>query len=626
MADHLPHGPVAPHLSSHALARGELARIAFVALAATLVGWHPPALAAQIRWFGWASILAGGYPIFAEAVENLRAGRMTMELSMTLALVCAAAIGEFFTALVITLFVLAAEVLEGLTVDRGRQALAEMLQVLPLTVRVRGFRGEELVALGHVQVGDLVLVNPGGRLPVDGRVVAGHSFVDAAAITGEPMPVEKQAGDWVYAGSINQTGALDVRVERIGPDTTFGRIVTAVEQAAKSRAPIQKLADRLAGYLVYFALACAATTWLVTGDLRSTISVVIVAGACGIAAGTPLAVLGGIGRCARLGVIVKGGVFLEALGRIDTVVLDKTGTLTFGLPEVVAIEPEAGHSREAVLACAAMAERRSEHPLGGAILRQAESLGLEVEEPAQFQALPGQGVRALGTVGQVLVGNRTHFQAHGIEVNHDALETAHAAATEILVALDGRHLGRVWVADRSRGEARDAIQALHAMGVRTLLLTGDAAPVAEALGKELGIGQVEAGLLPEHKQARIAGLRRQGRRVAMVGDGVNDAPALVEAEVGIAMGSGADVTREAADVVLIGDDLMKLVEALRVARRMHRVIRQNFLGTLVVDGVGVGLAAFGWLYPLFAAFIHVTSELAFILNATRLLPRQSSKI
>jgi heavy metal translocating P-type ATPase len=600
-------------------------RIAFVALAAGLVGWHPPVLAAHLSGFGWASILIGGFPIFAEAVQNLRQRRMTMELSMTLALVCAAAIGEFFTALVITLFVLVAEVLEGLTVDRGRHALAELLQVLPSTVRIRRGDVELKVDLDQVRIGDLVLVNPGGRLPVDGRVVAGHSFVDAAAITGEPVPVEKQAGDWVHAGSINQAGTLDVRTEGLGPDTTFGRIVAAVEQAERSRAPIQKLADRLAGYLVYFALACAAITWLVTGDLRSTISVIIVAGACGIAAGTPLAVLGGIGRCARLGAIVKGGVYLEALGRIDTVVLDKTGTLTFGFPEVVAIQPEPGHTRESVLGCAAMAEKRSEHPLGGAILRQAGVLGLEVEEPAQFQALPGQGVRAVGTVGQVLVGNRTHFQAHGIAVD-PIPEPGHPSATELLVALDGRPLGSVWVADRARGEARNAILALHAMGIHTLLLTGDAAPAAAALGKELGIGEVEADLLPEQKQERIAELRRQGRRVAMVGDGLNDAPALVEAEVGIAMGSGADVTREAADVVLIGDDLMKLVEALQVARRMRRVIRQNFTGTLAVDGVGVGLAAFGWLNPLLAAFIHVTSELGFILNATRLLPPHSKKI
>lgn len=621
MAEPRNHGP-SRHTSSPVLTWPEGSRIAFVAMAAALVAWRPPALAAHLRWIGWASILAGGFPIFAEAAENLRARRMTMELSMTLALVCAAAIGEFFTALVITLFVLVAEALEGLTVDRGRHALAELLQVLPQTVRVRRGAGEERVGLDQVRIGDLVLVNPGGRLPVDGRVEAGHSFVDAAAITGEPVPVERQAGDWVHAGSINQTGSLDVRAERIGPDTTFGRIVAAVEQAEQTRAPIQKLADRLAGYLVYFALACAAATWLVTGNLRSTISVVIVAGACGIAAGTPLAVLGGIGRCARLGIIIKGGVYLEALGRIDTVVLDKTGTLTFGFPEVVAIEPESGHTPEAVLGCAAMAERRSEHPLGGAILRQAGVLGLAVEEPAQFQALPGQGVRALGAVGQVLVGNRTHFQAHGIAFNHPQ-QAGHPSATEILVALDGQPMGRVWVADRARGEARAAIQALQAMGVHTLLLTGDAAPAAAALGGELGIGGVEAGLLPEQKQERIADLRKRGRRVAMVGDGINDAPALMEAEVGIAMGSGADVTREAADVVLLGDDLMKLVEALRVARRMRKVIRQNFAGTLAVDGIGVGLAAFGWLNPLLAAFIHVASELAFILNATRLLPPHS---
>jgi len=425
-----PHEPGPSEGREPAVPWPEAARIGFAALAAALFWFQPALLTRHLHLSGWVAIAIAGYPMLREAALNLRERRMTMELSMTLALACAAAIGEFLTALVITLFVLVAEVLEGLTVGRGRRAIEDLLDVLPRSVTARRDGASVAIQLGDLQRGEVVLVNPGGRLPVDGTVVGGNSFVDESVITGEPMPVEKHTGAWGHAGSINQSGALDVRVERIGRDTAFGRIVTAVEQAEQSRAPIQKLADQLAGYLVYFALACAAGTWLVTRDLRSTISVIIVAGACGIAAGTPLAVLGAIGRAARLGAIVKGGIFLEALGRVDTVVLDKTGTLTFGTPEVVAIEAMAGYSREQVLAWAALAEGRSEHPLGGAILRQAEAEGLSWEEPAQFVSVPGRGVSARGAMGLVLAGNRDHLAANGVQVE-GALAQDHPAAGSV---------------------------------------------------------------------------------------------------------------------------------------------------------------------------------------------------
>ena len=613
------HASEADRRQEHGIAWVEKARIGFVALAAGCLWLQPSFLHPRLALAGWSAIAIGGYPILKEALENLRERRMTMELSMALALVCAAAIGEYFTALVITLFVLVAEVLEGLTVGRGRRAIEALLDVLPKAVTVRRSGMSETLALASLAPGDVVLVNPGGRLPVDGTVVGGHSFVDESAITGEPMPVEKREGARVHAGSINQSGALDIQVERIGRDTTFGRIVEAVEEAEQSRAPIQKLADRLAGYLVYFALVCAAITWLVTRDLRSTISVIIVAGACGIAAGTPLAILGAIGRSARLGAIVKGGIFLEALGRTDIVVFDKTGTLTLGRPEVQGITPGAGHTVQEVLAAAAFAECRSEHPMGAAIVQKARQVGLAVREPEGFRSVPGRGIEARGELGEVLVGSSAFLAEQGVRaLAPEAGRQSSAAA--VGVALDGACIGWIWIADAPRAEAKAALERIHAMGIRTVLLTGDASPAAAALGRELGMDRVEAGLLPQEKQARIATLKREGHQVAMVGDGVNDAPAMVEAHVGIAMGSGTDVARETADVVLIGNDLAKLAETLAVARHMRRIIFQNFAGTLVVDGLGVGLAAIGLLDPLLAAFIHVTSELAFILNSARLLP------
>src|SRR6185437_2260412 len=378
--------------------------------------FHPWEPFASVSLIGVLGVLIGGWPIFKEAAADVAARRMTMELSMAIAIVAAAAISEYFTALIITVFVLVAEVLEGMTVSRGRRAIRDLLDCLPRTVTVRRAGGVREASAGEVQVGDLVLVNPGGAVPVDGVVVSGHSFVDQARITGESMPVEKLPGATVYAGTINQSGALEIRAARVGRDTSYGKIIEAVENAERSRAPVQQLADRLAGYLVYFALGAAALTFIITHDIRSTISVVIVAGACGIAAGTPLAILGGIGRSARLGAIIKGGLYLETLGRVNTVVLDKTGTLTFGRPEVQAVISAADVPEEEVLAAAASAEMRSEHPLGKAIVARAIAERRSLHEPDRFDYQPGRGITAVVEGATILVGNRALLNEHGIEV------------------------------------------------------------------------------------------------------------------------------------------------------------------------------------------------------------------
>jgi heavy metal translocating P-type ATPase len=604
----------------HGAAWLDLARVGLVALGAALVWfrvWEP---FPNLSIVGLLVMAVGGWPIFREALENLVERRMTMELSMTIALVAALLIGEFFTALVITLFVLVAEILEGMTVERGRHAIKELLEYLPRTAIVRRDGQPVELPLAEVRAGDLVLVNPGNKLPVDGVVVAGHSYVDQASITGESLPVERVAGDGVFAGTINQSGALEVRAERVGRDTSFGKIIEAVERAEHSRAPIQRLADRLAGYLVYFAIGAAVLTFIGTRDVRATISVIIVAGACGIAAGTPLAVLGAIGRAARQGAIVKGGLYLESLATVDTVALDKTGTLTFGTPAVRAIHPAIGIAAEELLVAAAIAERRSEHPLGKAILQRAAALGLPSDEPDHFDYAPGLGVVARLDGEEIIAGNHALLRARGIDVSGLAAGNGDASS-EVLVARGGVLLGAIRIADALRPEAKAAVAELRAMGIRTLLLTGDQRGVAEAVARELGVDEVAAELLPEAKLERVKGLVAQGRKVAMVGDGVNDAPALAAATVGVAMGSGTDVAQESANVVLLGNDLSRFVETVRLARRMRGIIMQNFAGTLIVDGVGMALAAVGLLNPLLAAFIHVASELTFIANSTRLLPR-----
>ena len=552
----------------------EMARIAIVAIASAAVWfriWEP---FQSVSVIGVVGLLIGGWPIFKEAFLNLISRRMTMELSMTIAIVAAASIGEFFTALIISLFVLVAEVLEHMTVSRGRHAIRDLLDFLPRSVSVRRADGVRDIHVDELRIGDAVLVNPGGRVPVDGTVLSGHSYVDQSRITGESMPVEKTASLPVYAGSINQSGAIEVRAERIGRDTSYGKIIDAVEKAERSRAPVQRLAERMAGYLVYFAIGAAALTFLITGDVRSTISVVIVAGACGIAAGTPLAILGGIGRCARRGAIIKGGLYLETLGRVDTIVLDKTGTLTFGHPEVQTVTPAEGVSPDAVLDAAAAAESRSEHPLGQAIVSYARAKGRTISEPEHFNYTPGRGIAAAVDGSEVLVGNRSLMIEH--EITLPTILTGNIeAASEIFVARDCQFLGQIVVADTVRPEAKRAVEALGRMRMRIILLTGDNKAVAAVVAHSVGIGEFEANLLPEDKLGRIKDLVVRGRVVAMVGDGINDAPALTEANVGVAMGSGTDVARESADVVLLGNDLVRFVETVAIAPVVIESIRRQ---------------------------------------------------
>jgi heavy metal translocating P-type ATPase len=605
------------HDHEHGFELVEVLRVVFVALAAIAVWFHLWEPFHRDSVIGLVATLIGGYPIFKEAFENILERRMTMELSMTIALVSALAIGEFFTALVITAFVLAAEILEGMTVGRGRRAIQDMLDFLPQTASV--LRENQIVEVDTKTIlpGEVVVIRPGSRIPVDGRVLSGHSYVEQAAITGEPMPSEKTTGSDVYAGTINQAGTLQVRAERLGKETTFGKIIEAVENAERSRAPIQKTADRLAGYLVYFALGAAVLTFLITHNLRSTISVIIVAGACGIAAGTPLAILGAIGRAARQGAIIKGGIYLEALGQLHTVFLDKTGTLTYGFPLVSEVRTVPGISERMLLEAAASAERSSEHPLGRAIVRFAEQQNVQAVDPESFEYHIGRGVLASLHGEQIAVGNRALFQELAIE---PAEKDSMSGGTEVFVARAGRYLGSILVTDQLRSSAAPAVKALADMKIKVVLLTGDAKAAAEAVADQLGIIQVYSELLPEQKTAFIAEQVKKGRTVAMLGDGINDAPALSEASVGVAMGAGTDVARESANVVLIGNDLSKFVDTVRIARNCRRIIFQNFYGTLVVDTIGIGLAAAGFLNPLLATFIHVASELAFILNSTRLLP------
>ena len=622
--------------------RSDILRIAVVGLA-VLGAWVAGATGTPgwaVGAVGAAALLVGCWPLVVEAVGDLRERRMSMELSMLLAIVAAAAIGEWVTALAVTVFALCAEVLEDLSMDRGRDALTDLMSFLPQTARVvTGPHTDEVseVPLDEVRPGQVIALSPGGRVPVDGVVRTGRADVDQSRITGEALPVQVGPGDRVPAGSITR-GALELEVERVGEDSSYGRIVAAVRHAQSSRAPVQRLADRLAARIVYLALAAALITFLTTRDVRATISVIIVAGACGVAAGTPLAVLAAIARAAHCGAFVKDGTHLEQLSAVDTVVLDKTGTLTVGAPRVVAVGPtEAAAGEDEVLALAAAAEWNSEHPIGRAIYSEAAVRDLTVPMPQDVVYSPGAGVSARVDGRRVTVGRRKrqeHQPGQDTSGSDDAIASsiasdpeAPSATSVVEVRADGQLLGTIALADRLRQGAATAVRDLSEMGLGVLMLTGDSAASASHVAGLLGLteDQVRNDLLPTDKEEVVRSLRQAGKCVAMVGDGVNDAPALSAADVGIAMGTGTDVAREAGDVVLVGSAPADLVETVRVARRARRIIMVNFVGTVVVDVVGMIAAGLGLLGPVAAALVHVVSESAFILNSARLVPRPARR-
>jgi heavy metal translocating P-type ATPase len=443
------------HDHDHTAGPTEYVRLGIMGLIviASLTGWWRAFM--DRDWLAFAGTIIGGFPIYNEAWENLLKKRMTMELSMTIALLAALAIGQFFTAIVIAFFVLFAELLEGYTVGGGRKAIEKLIDALPRQVTVRRGGREQQVAADALSAGETIVIRPGERIPVDGMVTKGSSFVDQSSITGESLPVEKVEHADVFAGTINKNGVLEVSVQRVGRDTTFGKIIQVVEEAEKAKAPVQRVADRLAAGLVYFAFGAAVLTFIVTRNLTSTIAVIIVAGACGVAAGTPLAILAGIGSAARRGIIVKGGLYLEKLAEIDTIVLDKTGTLTLGVPEVTGVRGAAGTSEETVLQNAAIAEQHSEHPLGEAIVREAKSRKLSLRQYSDLRYVPGKGLSCRDGASTITVGAAAFLEENGIQIDsaQKRLQELKPGESLVYVGRDKTLLGTISLADRLRDEA-----------------------------------------------------------------------------------------------------------------------------------------------------------------------------
>jgi P-type Cu+ transporter len=522
----------------------------------------------------------------------------------------------FDTSAVIIVLVLFGRMLEARAKGKTSDAIRRLMGLRPRTARVVRPEGEVEVPVEEVDPGDILVVRPGERVPVDGVLVEGRSSVDESMITGESLPVDKGPDDEVVGATLNKWGRFTFRAVRVGEDTTLARIIRMVEDAQGSKAPIQRLADVIAARFVPAVIVIALLTlavWAFFGPqprlvfaLLNFVAVLIIACPCAMGLATPTAIMVGTGRGAERGILIRSGESLETMARVDTFVFDKTGTLTTGEPQATDVVPAAGASRETVLALAAAVENGSEHPLGEAVVRRAKAEGMPIGSVAEFRALEGMGVEGVVSGRRVLVGSLRLGASEGVDVRPLAQEAERLAAlgkTVALVAVDGRPEGLLGLADTLKPGARDAIAKLRAAGRRVVMLTGDNAVTARALAAEAGIDEVQAEVLPGDKAETVRRLQAEGRRVAMVGDGINDAPALAQADVGVALGTGTDVAMASADVTLISGDLGAVVAAVELSRRTIRTIRQNLFWAFVYNVVGIPLAA-GALYPFFGVLLN----------------------
>ncbi len=595
----------------------EIARIVIVGMviAAYSAGLLPlPALL--------LAVAVGLYPLLRTGVLDLiHEHKIGTEIFVTIATVIAMAGREYTAGAILMMIILMAELIAELNTERARASIKALIGSVPerAVVRRGGTDGDVSLPIADVKPGDVVIVRAGEKIPVDGIVRAGDASVNQAPITGESMPQEKTIGAEVFAGTVVELGALDIETQRVAGDTMFSRIIALVESAEAERAPVQKLADRVAAWLIPIVLVFLLGVWFVTHDVRMIITLLIFTSPAELGLATPLVVIAAIARAARSGILLKGGIYLEELAKVDAIAFDKTGTLTIGHPEVMRIDRyDDAISENQLLRFAAGAERRSSHPLAKAVVARAAAQGIDVPEPTTFSVVRGRGVETTIDGETIRVGNAAYLMDHGV-----ALPAAdEARETLVYVATGMRALGAIHFADRTRDGARDIIARLRATGIkRVIMLSGDNVAIARRIGAELGVDEVEAELMPDAKVAVIKRLQAEGHRVAMVGDGINDAPALAAADVGIAMGvAGTQAALEAADVALMTDDLGKIVLARAIAARAYRTIQENlFVGVGVVHVLGIIAALLRWIGPVQAALIHLGPDLLVFVNSVKLL-------
>ena len=602
--------------------------ISGIALAASLMHIRPAGIDPA-----WAAIILCGIPIILEAVIGfVTAFDIKADVLVSMALIASVIIGEIFAAGEVAFIMQLGALLEDLTVAKARAGIEKLVHLTPRTARKVSGNSETVIAAEDVQIGDILRVLPGETIPVDGMILSGQTSVNQAVMTGESLPVDKTAGDEVSSGTVNQFGAFDMKASRVGDDSSIQRMIRLVQSADSGKAKIVGIADRWATWIVVIALTAAALTWFVTGEIIRAVTILVVFCPCALVLATPTAIMAAIGNATKHGFLVREGDALERLALVSGITFDKTGTLTCGAPEVMAvISCDPAMDREKLYRLLAGAELRSEHPLGKAVVSCfKKEKEFKIPQPEEFRMLPGKGVYSVVEGQEILAGNTELFAENRItfpdSLKIQAEEFLKKGCTVIYIAVDGKMKGFAAVSDTLRAEAPDTIQEIKSIKVTPVLLTGDHESAAEYMAGRLGISQVYADCLPEDKLKRIEEYQKAGKKICMIGDGINDAPALKKAFVGIAMGGiGSDIAVDAADIALINDKIRELPHLLRLAKRMMITIKCNLTFSMTLNFVAIVLAITGILDPVVGALVHNAGSVIVIVNSAFLLNWKTRK-
>lgn len=630
-----------------------------LAAGATILTWVPIPWLPWFTWGVWLFIITtpimifGGKGFFIGAWHAIKNRVANMDLLIALGTSTAylySAFVVFFPGLlpveeknvyfevsaIIIAFVLLGKYMEEIIKKRSSAAIRKLLDLRPQTARVirkvtdgQSLKESEIeIPADMVMIDEIVIVRPGEKIPADGIVIEGHSAVDEKMITGESVPIEKKAGDEVIGGTINKVGSFKFKATRVGADTTLNQIIKMVEEAQASSSQIQRLADKVASYFVPAVIGVAflsATVWIISGNstnaLLSFVAVLIIACPCALGIATPAALMVGVGKGAELGILIRGAEYLERAEKLKAVVFDKTGTLTKGEPEVTEIVPVSGSNENEIIQLAAIAEKGSEHPLAEAIIKRANMIGIEIPDAESFEAVPGHGVKVKAQGREIVIGNRRLMKQTGIDIEGkepiiSGLEGK--GNTVMIVAENKKLMGFIAVADTLKDNAEDVIKGLNNEGIEVIMLTGDNERTAKAIGSKVGIERIISNVLPGDKAKIIKELQNEGKVVAMVGDGINDSPALAQADIGIAIGSGSDVAKETGGIILVRDDLRDVIKGIKLSRATMRKIKQNLFWAFIYNSVGIPIAAFGLLNPIIAAAAMALSSLSVVTNSALL--------
>ena len=574
----------------------------------------------------WGTVIISGIPMLLLAMTRLiREKWISSALLIAIAMVASLMIGEVFAAGEVAWIMALGALLEDWTVERAKKGLRNLINLTPQTGRRITDGTEEVIPVDEIRLGDTLRILPGESVPVDGEIIKGTSSLDQSIMTGESLPVDKKVGDEVFCGTMNLYGAIDIKATSLGENSSLQKLIDLVKAADEKQAPTQRIADKWATWLVPVALAIAIAAWLVTGNIERGVTVLVVFCPCALILATPTAIMAAIGQATKYGVLIKSGEALETLGGLNTLVFDKTGTLTYGnleVSDVISLRDDL--PSEELLKIVASCEKLSEHPLAKAIVKNAKEAQIDIEEPQDFKMYPGKGVTCTNSYGKVYAGNSKFLSEYNIDVNVDCQmdKLKHEGKASIIVALNSKVIGLIGLSDVIREDSKDMIEKLHDLGTETILLTGDNSETANYFAGQVGIGKVFGNLLPEEKLSWIEKLKSEGRKVCMIGDGVNDAPALKTADVSVAMGSvGSDVAIEAADIALLGDDIGKIPYLKKLSNSTLFTIKANIAMSMAINAAAIVCSVLGLLNPVTGAIVHNAGSCLVVLNAALLYDR-----